>query len=156
METKAHGTRKFISKAGWTAIHCHFTLQWNLLCVGGCQIIDVNEELNSSEHTTGSRWQTLCAGFWWQHLVAGGVAGAASRSCTAPLDRLKCMFMVNSHFNYTHFLCRLYMNKISMWQPMTLQPLNVVTATKMMPLCFCLSLVFWLRYSMLFFQNYGM
>jgi hypothetical protein len=29
----------------------------------------------------------LLAGIWWRHLVAGGVAGAVSRTCTAPLDR---------------------------------------------------------------------
>lgn len=49
---------------------------------------------NTDNATIASRWRTSCAAFWWQHLVAGGAAGAASRSCTAPLDRLKCMFMV--------------------------------------------------------------
>ena len=31
---------------------------------------------------------------WWRHLVAGGMAGAVSRSLTAPLDRLKIMLQV--------------------------------------------------------------
>ena len=36
----------------------------------------------------------LRGGVWWRHLVAGAVAGAVSRTCTAPLDRLKLMLMV--------------------------------------------------------------
>jgi len=36
----------------------------------------------------------LRSGDWWRHLVAGGAAGAVSRTCTAPLDRLKLFLMV--------------------------------------------------------------
>ncbi|KRX84405.1 Calpain clp-1 [Trichinella sp. T6] len=35
-------------------------------------------------------------GAWWQHLVAGATAGTVSRSCTAPLDRLKVFLQVHA------------------------------------------------------------
>ncbi|KAL1237270.1 putative calcium-binding mitochondrial carrier F55A11.4 [Trichinella spiralis] len=35
-------------------------------------------------------------GAWWQHLVAGAAAGTVSRSCTAPLDRLKVFLQVHA------------------------------------------------------------
>lgn len=35
-------------------------------------------------------------GMWWRQLVSGGGAGAVSRTCTAPLDRLKLFFQVQS------------------------------------------------------------
>ena len=44
--------------------------------------------------------EELRSGAWWKHLVAGGIAGAVSRSCTAPFDRLKLTLMVISFIGF--------------------------------------------------------
>ncbi|KAI3372919.1 hypothetical protein L3Q82_023368, partial [Scortum barcoo] len=54
-------------------------------------IFDVGENLMVPDEFTEEEKQT---GMWWRHLVAGGGAGAVSRTCTAPLDRLKVMMQV--------------------------------------------------------------
>ncbi|XP_034027095.1 calcium-binding mitochondrial carrier protein SCaMC-2-A [Thalassophryne amazonica] len=56
-------------------------------------IFDVGESLMVPDDFTEEEKLT---GMWWRHLVAGGGAGAVSRSCTAPLDRLKVMMQVYS------------------------------------------------------------
>lgn len=53
--------------------------------------MDVGENLMVPDEFTVEEKQT---GMWWRHLVAGGGAGAVSRTCTAPLDRLKVMMQV--------------------------------------------------------------
>lgn len=53
--------------------------------------LDIGEELNVPNDFSKTEMQT---GMWWRHLAAGGVAGAVSRTCTAPLDRLKVFLQV--------------------------------------------------------------
>lgn len=55
------------------------------------QYLDIGEDMNIPDDFTQSEMQT---GMWWRHLAAGGVAGAVSRTCTAPLDRLKVFLQV--------------------------------------------------------------
>ncbi|XP_021207989.1 calcium-binding mitochondrial carrier protein SCaMC-2 isoform X2 [Bombyx mandarina] len=55
--------------------------------------LDIGEDMNVPDDFTQSELQT---GKWWRHLLAGGIAGAVSRTCTAPLDRLKVFLQVNT------------------------------------------------------------
>lgn len=57
------------------------------------QYLDIGEDLNVPDDFTQSEMQS---GMWWRHLAAGGFAGAVSRTCTAPLDRLKVFLQVSS------------------------------------------------------------
>jgi len=54
-------------------------------------MIDVGEPATVPDDFTETELQT---GVWWRHLVAGATAGAVSRTCTAPFDRLKLFLMV--------------------------------------------------------------
>ncbi|XP_043541712.1 calcium-binding mitochondrial carrier protein SCaMC-2-like isoform X2 [Chiloscyllium plagiosum] len=58
-------------------------------------IFDVGESLTIPDEFTEEEKQT---GMWWRQLVAGGGAGAVSRTCTAPLDRLKVLMQVSFPF----------------------------------------------------------
>ena len=56
-------------------------------------LLDIGEDFlipdDFSEHEKIS-------GFWWRQLAAGGGAGIVSRTCTAPLDRLKVLMQTQS------------------------------------------------------------
>ncbi|XP_054012695.1 calcium-binding mitochondrial carrier protein SCaMC-2 isoform X2 [Hylaeus anthracinus] len=59
---------------------------------GAYSYMDIGEDIGVPEDFTTSE---MVSGMWWRHLVSGGVAGAVSRTCTAPLDRVKVYLQVH-------------------------------------------------------------
>ena len=59
------------------------------------QCVDYGEDIGVPDDFSD---QDMISGMWWRHLVAGGVAGGVSRTCTAPLDRLKIFLQVSALF----------------------------------------------------------
>ncbi|CAG0924263.1 unnamed protein product, partial [Notodromas monacha] len=55
-------------------------------------VLDMGDDLGIPEDFTENE---LKSGLWWRHLVAGGIAGAVSRTSTAPLDRIKVFLQVH-------------------------------------------------------------
>ncbi|XP_074044411.1 mitochondrial adenyl nucleotide antiporter SLC25A24-like [Macrotis lagotis] len=54
--------------------------------------IDIGDSLSIPDDFTEEEKKS---GRWWRQLLAGGIAGAVSRTSTAPLDRLKVMMQVH-------------------------------------------------------------
>nr|KAF6304994.1 solute carrier family 25 member 24 [Pipistrellus kuhlii] len=54
--------------------------------------IDIGDSLTIPDEFTEDE---KTSGQWWRQLLAGGIAGAVSRTSTAPLDRLKVMMQVH-------------------------------------------------------------
>ncbi|XP_012503960.1 PREDICTED: calcium-binding mitochondrial carrier protein SCaMC-1 [Propithecus coquereli] len=54
--------------------------------------IDIGDSLTIPDEFTEDEKKS---GQWWRQLLAGGIAGAVSRTSTAPLDRLKIMMQVH-------------------------------------------------------------
>ncbi|XP_023620396.1 calcium-binding mitochondrial carrier protein SCaMC-3 isoform X2 [Myotis lucifugus] len=63
----------------------YFWKHSTVLDIGEC--LTIPDEFSEQEKLTG---------MWWKQLVAGAVAGAVSRTGTAPLDRLKVFMQVHS------------------------------------------------------------
>ncbi|XP_078524567.1 mitochondrial adenyl nucleotide antiporter SLC25A24 [Lissotriton helveticus] len=55
-------------------------------------VLDIGDSLTIPDEFTEEEKKT---GMWWRQLLAGAVAGAVSRTGTAPLDRLKVMMQVH-------------------------------------------------------------
>uniref|UniRef100_A0A4W3I3N7 EF-hand domain-containing protein n=1 Tax=Callorhinchus milii TaxID=7868 RepID=A0A4W3I3N7_CALMI len=56
-------------------------------------VLDIGDSLTVPDEFTEEEKKT---GIWWRQLVAGGMAGAVSRTGTAPLDRLKVLMQVHA------------------------------------------------------------
>lgn len=56
-------------------------------------MLDIGDSLTVPDEFTEEEKKS---GQWWKQLLAGGVAGAVSRTGTAPLDRLKVMMQVGA------------------------------------------------------------
>lgn len=54
-------------------------------------MLDIGDSLAIPDEFTE---EEKSSGLWWKHLVSGAVAGAISRTGTAPLDRMKVFMQV--------------------------------------------------------------
>ncbi|XP_019873828.1 calcium-binding mitochondrial carrier protein SCaMC-2 isoform X2 [Aethina tumida] len=72
-------------------MEAHRVHQYDMTTSKSFKYLDIGEDMNVPDDFTQNEMQT---GMWWRHLAAGGIAGAVSRTCTAPLDRLKVFLQV--------------------------------------------------------------
>ncbi|XP_011874522.1 PREDICTED: calcium-binding mitochondrial carrier protein SCaMC-2-A isoform X2 [Vollenhovia emeryi] len=68
--------------------------------------MDIGEDIGVPEEFTKGE---MVSGMWWRHLVSGGIAGAVSRTCTAPLDRIKVYLQVHGTRHCNILSCYRYM-----------------------------------------------
>ncbi|XP_076225209.1 short Calcium-binding Mitochondrial Carrier isoform X4 [Nomia melanderi] len=68
--------------------------------------MDIGEDIGVPEDFTTTE---MVSGMWWRHLVSGGIAGAVSRTCTAPLDRIKVYLQVHGTRHCKIMSCFRYM-----------------------------------------------
>jgi len=54
-------------------------------------VLDLGEDMSVPDDFTAAE---VATGQWWRHLAAGGMAGAVSRTATAPMDRAKVFLQV--------------------------------------------------------------
>lgn len=66
--------------------------------------MDIGEDLVVPDDFTNSE---MVSGMWWRHLLSGGIAGAVSRTCTAPLDRIKVYLQVGIFFSWHTSSCNI-------------------------------------------------
>ncbi|KAH8245750.1 hypothetical protein KR038_004169 [Drosophila bunnanda] len=68
----------------------------------------------------------LQTGLWWRHLVAGGIAGAVSRTCTAPLDRIKVYLQVQTQRMRIHECMQIMLKEGGSWSMWRGNGINVL------------------------------
>ncbi|XP_068098754.1 mitochondrial adenyl nucleotide antiporter SLC25A24 [Hyperolius riggenbachi] len=64
-------------------------------------VLDIGDSITIPDEFTEEEKKT---GQWWKQLLSGGMAGAVSRTGTAPLDRLKVMMQVHGTKGNTNML----------------------------------------------------